>query len=161
MAEINGLLSKGLEQGYAGGTERQTAQRGPFKLESSQLITPEGGIYIDQWIADRTGGGQEIVQIGNEKSTRLYAGGTIGIGELQKLGLTKKDVTKKLKQFIKEAGSKTRLMENYTPQSDGDWQYSYEIINALKEIPLTVGMETIKFRGTLVFAHGFLRSPIE
>lgn len=161
MKEIDKLFSKGLEQGYAGGTERQLVQRGPFTLGSSQFTVPNGGNYIDQWIADRVGGGQELAQVGNERSTRLYAGGTINIEGLHKLGLTKKDVTRKLKQFIKESEGRTRLMENYTPQSDGDWQYSYEIINSLKEIPLTVGMETIMFRNTLVFAHGFLHSPIE
>lgn len=155
------ILSSGLKAGYAGGTERETVQRGPFQLEASQFTTPESGVYRDEWIANRTGGGQEIAQEGNETVTRLYAGGTIRLDQLAEMGLTKKDVTRYLKSKISELGEQTRLFADCNPDPDGDWQYSYKIMQNLEDIPLTVGMETIVFKGTLVFAHGFLQSPIE
>ncbi len=161
MAEIDNLLNKGLEAGYVGNAKRETVQRGAFKLEVSQFISPDGSIYRDEWIADRVGGGQEIAQSKEGKQTRLYAGGTIKHDELAKLGITKKDVEGKLKQFIKTSEGKTRLTEDYLPESDGDWQYSYKVIERVKGIPLTVGMETIAFSGKTVFAHAFALSPIE
>lgn len=161
MLELDRLLSKGLEEGYAGTTKRETIQRGPFQLEASQYTSPEGGVYRDEWIADRTGGGQEIAQVGESKQTRLYAGGTIGVEELAKLGLTKKDVTNRLKQFIRLSEGKTRLLENYLPEPHGDWQYSYEMMENIKDIPLTIGMETVKYKGRMVFTHVFLHTPVE
>lgn len=144
MSDLEQLLGKGLEEGYAGTIKRQTVQRGQFPLEESTYISPEGGVYNDQWIADRTGGGQEIAQIGEEKTTRLYAGGTISIEELGKLGLTKKDVTSKLKKFIKESGGNSRLLTPYSSQDD-DWVYDYSLIRSLPEIPLNIGIEIIQY----------------
>lgn len=161
MTEINKLLSEGLISGYAGETKRQIVQNGPFDLESSQYQTPDGAVYIDNWIADRTGGGQEIAKSGEKTSTRLYGGGTISLKELEDLGLTKKDVTRYLKQKIRELGAKTRLFENCTPDPDGDWQYSYEIMENIENIPLTVDMESISFKGKRVFAHAFIRTTVE
>ena len=160
MSELEDLLGKGLEEGYAGVMERETVQRGPFTVEASEYKSPEGGIYRDEWIADRTGGGQEIAQIGEEKTTRLYAGGTISVEKLRELGLTKKDVTGQLKKFIKESSGTSRLLAPYSSQ-DNDWAYDYHLIASLPEIPLRVGMETIQFKGDLVFAHGFLQTTIE
>lgn len=159
--DLENLLSRGLEQGYAGGTKRETVQRGPFQMETSQYTSPEGGIYRDEWTADRTGGGQEIVQLEGRKKTRLYAGGTITLKELAELGLTKKDVTRKLKEFIKTFKNKTRLLEDFTPEPDGDWQYEYKIMENVENIPLTTAMETIIYKGKLVFAHAFLHTSIE
>lgn len=160
MSELGQLLGKGLEEGYAGATERQTVQRGQFSLEASTYVSPEGGVYSDQWIADRTGGGQEIAQIGEEKSTRLYAGGTIGVEELTNLGLTKKNVTRQLKKFIKESGGNSRLLAPYSSQ-DNDWAYDYSLIRSLPEIPLNIGIEIIQYKGNLVFSHGFLHTSVE
>ena len=159
MSRIGHLLNEGLANGHAGGTKRETVQRGFFPMEQSVHESPEG-TYLDQWIADRVGGGQELVVIGEQIATRLYAGGTIGLEQLKELGLGKKDVTRKLKQFIKDSDGKTRLLENYEAQ-DGDWQYSYRIMERLETIPLTVGIEAINFKGNLVFVHGFLHSPVE
>ncbi len=161
MAGFERLLSQGLEAGYADGTQREVVQRGSFQMETSQYISPTGGIYRDEWIADRTGGGQEIVQSGEVRYTRLYAGGTTRIDELSALGLTKKDVTRYLKKKIKGLGEKTRLSTNCNPEPDGDWQYTYTLREQIDNIPLTVGMETITFKGTLVFAHAFLHTPVE
>ena len=161
MSEVDKLLSDGLTSGYAGKAERQATQHGPFKFESSQFQTPEGDIYLDDWLANRTGGGQEIAKSGENTSTRLYGGGTIRLEELSELGLTKKDVTGYLKKKISEQGPKTRLFKDCEPESDGDWQYKYKINSVMSEIPLTVGMETISFQGKMVFAHAFILTTVE
>ena len=36
MSDVEKLLSKGLAEGYAGGTKREIVQPGPFQLEASQ-----------------------------------------------------------------------------------------------------------------------------
>lgn len=167
MSEISKLLSDGLESGYGGNTEREIVQRGPFKIEASQLQTQDGKVYRDEWIADRTGGGQEIAQAGESTSTRLYGGGTIGLEQLRELGLTKKDVTSYLKKKVKELGQKTRLFNSYIPDSDSidsdylHWQYSYNILENMENIPLTIGLEKIHYKGNLVFAHAFILTTVE
>lgn len=158
--EIGELLSKGLEEGYAGGTERQTTQRGSFQMEASHYTGPSGEIYHDEWIANTLGGGQEIVQIGDEMATRLYGGGTAGTEELAQLGLTRKDVTGRLKGFIRESEGKTRTSTPYSAK-DGEWQYDYNIIHDVANIPVSVGLEMITYRETTVFAHYFIHSPIK
>lgn len=159
--QLGDVLSKGLEAGYGGSGERQVVQRGPFQVESTQFTTPDGGLYIDQWIAESNGGGQEIVQRGDKKSTRLHAGGVIELEELAKLGLTKKDVTGYLKRKIVELGEQTRLSADCKPEPDEDWQYTYQVVRHLDELNLTLGLESITYKGQLVFAHGFLNSPIK
>lgn len=157
---LDALLSKGLAEGYAGSTERQTAKRGPFVMEVSHYITPDGGIYHDEWIADVLGGGQEIVQIGDKKQTRVYAGGTISPDELNQIGLTKKDVTNHLKKFIREAAGLTRVSDDYAAPPDGDWDYEYRVQEKVPGIPLEAGLEVIRFKGQPVFAHWIVRSPV-
>lgn len=162
MAEIDDLFHKGLAAGYAGGTEHQTTQRGPFLMEASQYIAPDGGVYRDEWMADRTGGGQEIAQVKNLKASRVYGGGTISLKQLAELGITKKDVTNYLKRKIIELGSQTRTPDRGCfPGYDGDWLYFYQLLEKIPDIPLTVGLETIKYRETRVFAHAFIFTPIE
>jgi hypothetical protein len=161
MAETNRIMSEGLAAGYAGGTERVTVHRGNFDLESTNYTSSDGGEHSDQWIANMTGGGQEIARINGETATRLHAGGTIPLEELAKLGLTKKDVIRFLKQSILEAHGQTRLGENYVANPQDEWQYEYRILDRKDELGLTVGMETITYEGHLVFAHGFLNSPVK
>lgn len=162
MNDVESLLTKGLAQGYAGSAQRQKVSRGKFSLDSSEFLAEDGGFYIDQWIADKLGGGQEIAGIGEEKTTRLYAGGVANNQTLESLNISKDDVTGKLVQFIQEAKEKTRLEEDYEAFG-GDWQYSYKIIKTAAEIgvQLTIALETISYKETTVFAHGFLISPIE
>lgn len=165
--EIADLLTEGLLKGYAGDSFSETPWRGPFKVESSEhvKIDPETeevtGHYIDQFFADRTGGGQEIAQLDKTITTRLYAGGTIGLEELKLLGLTNKDVTGYLKRKITELGGQTRLDLPCLPKPDGDWQYSYEILGQLNSVPLTIGIEKINFKETMVFAHGIFLTTKE
>lgn len=162
MSGINNLLSKGLAEGYAGSTQRQKVSRGKFTLDSSEFSEKDGGFYIDQWIADKLGGGQEIVQTGVEKATRLYAGGVTSDQTLESLNISKDDVTGKLVQFIQEVKEKTRLEKDYETH-DGGWKYSYKIIKTPEDIgvQLTIALETITYKETAVFAHGFLISPVK
>lgn len=153
------LLTEGLTTGYAGKNSAQTWS-GCFETTTSQLVTTDG-VYRDVWKADRAGGGQEMATTGNRMVTRLYGGGTVSHDKLNELGLTKKDVTKYLKSKILELKGSTRLYEECNPEPDGDWQYAYQIILKLEDIPLTQAIELINYRGVRVFAHAFIISPIE
>lgn len=161
MTKADKLLNEGLLYGYAGGGKRKTSQTGPFIAEETEYHSLDGGVHYDRWVAEELGGGQELAQIGDEKITRVFAGGVPTKKILNNLGLTKKDVTNHLKEFIRGSSGKTRLSEDYS-QHEGEWEYDYRIIQSFadQEIPLTMSVETIRYRGTLVFAHGFSRSPI-
>lgn len=159
--EINKLhlLTEGLKSGFAGETQSLQVNRGSFVLKSSHLENSEGE-YHDEWIADRVGGGQEIIKVGDSQFTRLYAGGTIAIEELSRLEITKKDVMKYLISQINKMGNKTRLFEDCVSQ-DGDWSYQYQLIDSEDDIPVFMGKETINYKDTKVFVHNFLLCPIE
>lgn len=86
--------------GFCGENIRGTTSRAGFELETSDYEGLEGR-YHDEWAADFNGGGQELaVTPGGEKTTRVYAGGTLTKEELGKMGLTKKDVIGKLVLFV-------------------------------------------------------------
>ncbi|HOX96202.1 MAG TPA: hypothetical protein PLI45_02375 [Candidatus Woesebacteria bacterium] len=154
------LLSLGLKQGFVGETVMQSVERGVFKMKSSHFEN-EDGTYHDEWMADRTGGGQEIVETDGVSYTRVYAGGTISINALTEMGISIKDVMSFLKKNILEGGEQTRLFADYLPEPDGDWQYSYTILEDEPKIPLTLGKEVIRYQGVLVFIHDFLITPVE
>lgn len=161
MTKLKKLLADGLGAGYAGQSNFEHVRRGPFEGEQSLFSPEEEKVYLDQWFAKLRGGGQELVQNEDGKATRLYAGGTIDSEELSKLGITEEQVSEYHKKAIKELGQKTRLDEDCSPKPDGDWQYSYKIIKRLDEIDLTIGLESIFYKGQLVFAHGFMNSPVK
>lgn len=158
--KIERLLNRGLKEGFAGGTEIQSVERGDFNIKSSHFEN-EDGTYHDEWMADRTGGGQEIVIADEVTFTRVYAGGTIGLEALVKMGISIEDVMKFLKKNILEGAENTRLFADYLPEAEGDWQYSYTILKDEPNIPLTLGKEIISYQGTLVFIHNFLITPVE
>jgi len=158
--EINKLLARGLKEGFAGGTVMQGVERGGFNLKSSHFES-EGNVYHDEWFADRAGGGQEIVKVEETTFTRVYAGGTIPLEELKVLGISKDDVMAFLKRQMTENGEKIRLHTNFEPEPEGDWQYSYKVLDIDKEIPLTLGKEVIRYKGQMVFVHDFVISPID
>lgn len=162
MSESGKVLTEGLLAGYAGeGTKRGEVMRGPFHLETSHY-EKDGTVYRDEWAADRSGGGQELVQTKDgKKTTRVYAGGTVNKEVLDELGIVKKDVTKYLKLKIQELGEKTRLGEDCEPDPDGDWRYSYKIVSSNTRIPLTVGIEIIEFKERPVFIHSHSIAPVE
>lgn len=161
MTEITDrLLNRGLKEGFAGSTDIQNIERGSLKIKSSHFEN-EDGIYHDEWMADRTGGGQEIVNADRVTFTRVYAGGTIGLEALAEMGISIGDVMKFLKKNILEGGKNTRLFADYHPEADGNWQYSYTVLEDEPNIPLTLGKEIINYQGTLVFIHDFLITPVE
>ncbi|MBU1070860.1 hypothetical protein KKG65_00425 [Patescibacteria group bacterium] len=159
--ETDKLLTKGLQEGFAGRSVIQNVKRGGFTIKSSHFKDGDGNVYHDEWSADRAGGGQEIVKVGETSSTRVYAGGTIPSEKLKLLGISEGDVVTFLKKQITENKGKIRLHTNFEPEPEGDWQYSYRILDTDKEIPLTVGKELIKYKGKLVFVHDFIISPID
>jgi hypothetical protein len=158
--ETKNILTKGLAEGYAGKNTMGKVERAGFDLDSSDYEGLEGK-YHDEWAAHQLGGGQEIVETPDgEMATRVYAGGTLDPEKLTELGLTGKDVIKKLLFFVGELGEKTRL-DTDTEMTEGDWIYSYRIIEPIKEIPVTAGIEKIKFKGSLVFVHFHINSPVK
>lgn len=80
--------------------------------------------------------------------------------ELDKLGLTKKDVIRYLMVKIQELGVKTRLLED-CEQVDGEWSYGYKMLDREEAVPVFIGKEIIKYEDRLVFVHDFLLCPIE
>ncbi len=155
------LLTRGLQKGFGGNTVRKKTTRGPFKVDSGHYETKNGGIYHDEWMADRVGGGQELVLTNGKSYTRVYAGGTISAKALGSLGLTVKDVMVFLKKQILDNGDKIRLWADFKPKPQGDWRYEYIIIDKEKDILVTAGKESIFYKGKLVFVHSFVLSPVE
>ncbi len=156
------LLTDGLAEGYGGLKKPEKIKRSYFRGKSNYYNSPEGGHYHDEWFADDNGGGQELTEIDGEKFTRLYGGGVIPVEELQKLGLTTKNVLSKLSVSINTLRNRTRL---HTPSQlkfmDGLWLYTYSILKQSEEVPLTVGYESIEYKGREVFAHAHILSPIK
>jgi len=157
---IENLLSEGLAAGFGGDTNTQDVNRGGFELQSSHYISPEGGIYHDEWAADRAGGGQELADKDGQRFTRVYAGGTIAEDELAKIGITKGDIMGYLKERLTQDGDKIRLSTNFGAEH-GDWSYSYKVTDKDDEIPMTTGTEIISYKGRKVFKHVFIMCPVE
>src|SRR5689334_10942655 len=107
-SKIDKLLAKGLGAGFGEGIHRTGITRGGFYVDSSHLETAEEA-YHDEWLAMRTGGGQELVRSGNTIYTRVYAGGVIALVQLEKLGIAIADIMAVLKKQILENGDKIRL----------------------------------------------------
>ncbi|MFH0749503.1 MAG: hypothetical protein V1917_01135 [Candidatus Gottesmanbacteria bacterium] len=155
------LLTDGLAEGYAGIKKPEKIQRSGFAGNANDYVAPDGGHYHDEWFADDNGGGQELVKEGEEQSTRVYAGGVIPVEELQKLGLTTKDVITRLVTSVRELKEKTRLDTPCSLTLPDGWEYKYEILKQSEEVPLTIGYESIKYNGREVFAHGHMISPVK
>ncbi len=155
------VLTEGLQEGFAGGEGIESSKRGGFSIKVSHIVDAKGNVYHDEWSADRAGGGQELIEVDGKQFTRVYAGGTIPLEKLQELGTTKKEVMKYLKKQITENGSKTRLYSDFNPEPEGDWKYSYKIIDTEEEIPLTTGKESVYFKENLVFVHDLVISPVD
>ncbi len=161
MSKGTELLTQGLSKGYAGKTKTEPINRGGLAFKRSCYVDEStGGTYHDEWLSARTGGGQELASVGEEKVTRLYAGGVISPDQLEKLGITKKEVIGYLIKKVGELGNETRLFEDCTPAPDGDWQYVYKITDKIESVELTRALETINYKGVQVFVHGFEICPI-
>jgi len=159
--ETDSLLTQGLAVGYARTQKPDVVNRDGFIGASNDFVTPDGGKYHDEWFANDNGGGQELVQTGEESATRLYGGGVISVGELEKLPITVGDVIQRLVTSVRQLAGKTRLHESCTLTLPDGWKYDYEILKRSKEVPLTIGYESITYHGREVFAHGHIISPIK
>jgi len=158
---INNLLTEGLGVGYAGTQKAESVQRVGFVGKANDYTNSDNGHYHDEWFADDNGGGQELAETAEEKATRLYAGGVIPAEELKSLGLTTGDVISRLITGVRELRGKTRLHEPASLALPDGWGYSYEILKKCKEVPLTIGYESVTFNGREVFAHGHMISPVK
>jgi len=158
---INNLLTNGLAEGYAGVKKPEKIQRSEFLGKANDYINSQGGHYHDEWFADDNGGGQELVKEGDEQFTRLYGGGVISTEELQKLGITTKDIISRLRTSVNELKDKTRLYEPVSLKLPDGWDYKYTILKKSEEVPLTIGYESIEYNGREVFAHGHMLTPIK
>lgn len=153
------LLTKGLLEGYASSGGGVESQRGGFPI---RVIHSESGAgkYHDEYSAEVTGAGQEFSDNGEQKYSRSYAGGTIPLEELTKLGITGDTVLAYLVSKVSELGQKTRLHTSILPPADDRFRYQYEIIEKEPSIPVTVGKESVFYDEVLVFVHYFLLCPI-
>lgn len=158
--DIESALTKGLLTGYAGG-KVESVSRGEFVGKSSHVELPDGQVYHDEWFANSSGGGQELVQVGDSRFTRLYAGGTPDEQTLSSLGISASDVGAYLKRKITELGETTRLMKESTPEPDGDWQYAYKITGNYPETSVSTSLESIEYKGTVVHHHAFILCPVK
>lgn len=155
------ILVKGLQDGYAGSQAPKEISRGPFAgKESAESYPDRDADYNDQWFFKRTGGGQDIARAGDETITRVFAGGIVTPDKLRDLRVTEAEVLAYHKQKLSALAHKTRLHEDVHPDPDGDWQYRYDITKYYPDIPLTIGVETITYKGQDVFVHVFLNVPI-
>lgn len=160
MSEAEDALNRGLLAGYASDRPPGSKTRGGVEFRVSHPKKLGGGlVYHDEWISGRTGGGQETVVTSDEAYTRVYAGGIVPDQDLGQLGTNRHQVETALSGFLKGSGGKTRLREDYFAV-DGNWQYSYVVIEEVIPLGLTAGMERIELKGETVFAHVIATSPI-
>lgn len=156
--KIKKILGTGLSGGYGSSNYGKTTRAG-FDLDSSDYSGEEGK-YHDEWAARQNGGGQELVKtIDGEEATRVYAGGSLDTENLQKLGLTDDEVSAELKYFLKTLGAESRL-DKEIELEHGKYKYTYKILKDVKEIPVIVGEEEIRYEGSLVFVHYHINSPV-
>lgn len=157
---IETTFTQGLQEGYAGG-KPQSIDRGGFQGKTSHVKLSDEAIYHDEWFTpEYSGGGQELIKVGDVMFTRLYGGGTPDPHLLEELGITTKDVGRYLKATISKLGEKTRLFDDCPPVKDGEWMYKYVITSNDRSARLTTGLETIQYQLTPVHLHAFILCPL-
>lgn len=149
-------LTTGLLAGYGGKTKFSKVIRGSFELTVSHY-QKDDTVYHDEWTNN---GGQEIVRVGNEMFTRVYAGGMVDQKILTRLDITPQEIISYLISKINEITDKTRLFSDYISNSKDSWSYEYKIINKDEQLSITTGKETISYRSIIVFSHVFVLSPL-
>lgn len=154
--EATRALTEGLLAGYGGKTQFTRVNRGPFDLKSSHY-EKDNMVYHDEW---NNGGGQEIVRVGENMFTRVYAGGEADPELLKKFGTTHQEVISNLISRIQQLGDKTRLFTDCYPEDINGWSYEYKILDNDNQIPVTTGKEIIKFKNQIVFVHVFVLSAV-
>lgn len=155
--KISDAFAKGLAV-FSGKSTYGKITRGKFAMVSSSI--DDGDIsYIDQWFPGHLGGGQEILEVGGQRYTRVYAGGTVDDAILTPLGITKDDVMGCLKNSLLEAGEKTRFGQPYVKE-DGKWKYMYTPGDPDETTGMITGKEVISYKNTPVFVHFFIISRV-
>jgi hypothetical protein len=158
--DIQKWLTTGLTSNFSGKLKVQVVHRVNFQLNAVHSYL-DGISYHDEWIGERMGGGQEIVKIGDEIFTRLYAGGAVDDGQLKQLGITHEEVRTFLTDSLLDLQDKTRLFENCKPKPVEDWQYLYKIVDNGESSAVTIGKETITYKGQHVFTHTFMLCAVK
>jgi hypothetical protein len=162
MDEFQNVFSHGLSSGFAGQSHYEQVDRAGFIMTSIHSEDAAGNVYHDEYTGTVRAGGQELIRVGNKQETRVYVGGVIDEDKLNQLEISKENVIEFLKQVIK--GHTNDIRYKTSTKSDitsGDWSYSYVVIDRDDEIDCTISKEMIKYKGTVVFIHRFLISPIE
>lgn len=157
--EIKQALTQGLMAGYGGKSEFSLINRGGFQLNSSHL-NRENLNYHDEWLQARVGGGQELVEINDEKFTRLYAGGIVKEEILKNLEISEKEIIDYLKFVILNLKENTRLFEPCSYKNENNWSYNYQILDKDDNLSIITAKEAISYKNTVVFVHNFLLCPI-
>ncbi|MFZ5535340.1 MAG: hypothetical protein ACOY3M_04300 [Patescibacteria group bacterium] len=152
-------LAKGLLATFAGSNAVKNVTRGTVSLMGTET-TVNDATYIDQWLVKRTGAGQEIAVNGGDASVRSYAGGIVPDTTLLPLGITAEQIIATLKSMLQKLGETTRLTKSVAPVTDGDWTYAYRVTDTYPEVSLAIGVETIVYKGTVVFVHAFLLADV-
>lgn len=161
MTNAEKILTRGLKDGYAGGKSPVSVVRGSISGKETHETYPEfDAEYVDQWFFKRTGAGQDIARIGNEITTRAFAGGIVDSSVLSSLHINEQDVLSYHKKKLSEVVDVTRLHASVEPAADGDWQYKYLVVKEYPNVPLSIGVETITFKEKEVFVHVFLITPM-
>lgn len=153
------ILAKGLLATFAGSNAVKNVMRGTVHLTGTET-TEDEATYIDQWLVKRTGAGQEIAVKGSDAVVRSYAGGIVPDSTLLPLGITAEQVIATLKSMLQTLRDKTRLTQTVSPVTDGDWEYRYTVTDRYNDVALTIGVETITYKGTVVFVHAFLLADV-
>jgi|SRR3989344_4026850 len=157
-SKISQAFAKGLSAGFAGKSAFEKIVRGKFAMVSS-TFTQGDVFYIDQWLPGFMGGGQEILEVGGRRFTRVYAGGTVEDSVLTPLGITKTDVMGYLKKTILAAAEKIRFDQPYLKE-DGEWKYQYAPGDIEETTGMITGKEIISYKNAPVFVHLFIVCPI-
>jgi hypothetical protein len=159
--QIAKAITEGLLAGYGGETKFETTNRGGLNLKRSHY-EKDGVVYHDEWLADKKGGGQELVSVGGLQYTRQYAGGIANPEVLASLGITKEDIIGHLVGFIQQLADKARLDIDCEIELETGWKYSYKVKKVDKTVEgLISSKEKISYQGTPVFIHRFLLCPFE
>lgn len=155
--KISEAFAKGLAV-FSGKSKFGKITRGKFGMVSSE-INDADVLYIDQWFPGHLGGGQEIVEVGGQRYTRVYAGGTVDDAILTSLGVTKDDVMTRLKNSLLEAGGKTRFDQPFV-RIENDWKYQYKPGEYDEATGMITGKEVITYKNSPIFVHFFIISRV-
>ena len=155
MSNSQDLLSKGLQKGFGGLTDKQTTNRGGFELTSSHYEDGDQ-IYHDEWV---NGGGSELVKSVENSMVRVYVGNVISQEKLEELGISEDDIMGLLKSIILEHADQIRLDKDFSI-TVGDWHYDYRVTYKRKDPYIINGIEEIFYKNQSVFVHTFGMSPI-